>query len=101
MKNILLLGVHTLFTIAFLIIVAPSYPSHRHQESHMYPENVAKEEVGMELNPTGSSLPDCSHACESCFPCKRVIVGFKCATESCPVVYKCFCNGKYYHVPSN
>ncbi|XP_052191139.1 protein EPIDERMAL PATTERNING FACTOR 2-like [Diospyros lotus] len=60
-----------------------------------------KEELGMELYPTGSSLPDCSHACGSCFPCKRVMVSFKCSTESCPIVYRCMCKGKYYHVPSN
>ncbi|KAH7683954.1 hypothetical protein IHE45_05G216200 [Dioscorea alata] len=49
-----------------------------------------------------SSLPDCSHACGPCFPCKRVIVSFKCSlAESCPIVYRCMCNGKYYHVPSN
>ncbi|WVZ02894.1 hypothetical protein V8G54_023700 [Vigna mungo] len=52
----------------------------------------------MELYPTGSALPDCSHACGSCFPCKRVIVSYKCmVAESCPVVYRCMCKGKYYH----
>ncbi|XP_028077983.1 protein EPIDERMAL PATTERNING FACTOR 2-like [Camellia sinensis] len=110
MKNILVLGFHTLFTIAFLFMaITLSHPSHRYisgtyngdQESHMNPENVAKEGLGMELYPTGSNLPDCSHACESCFPCKRVMVGFKCSTESCPIVYMCLCKGKYYHVPSN
>ncbi|KAG5541660.1 hypothetical protein RHGRI_021482 [Rhododendron griersonianum] len=55
----------------------------------------------MELYPTGSSLPDCSHACGPCFPCKRVMISFKCSTESCPIVYRCMCRGKYYHVPSN
>ncbi|MCL7023268.1 hypothetical protein MKW94_021062 [Papaver nudicaule] len=62
-----------------------------------------KEEVGMEMYPTGgSSLPDCSHACGPCFPCKRVMVSFRCtSTESCPVVYRCMCKGRYYHVPSN
>ncbi|XP_028553825.1 protein EPIDERMAL PATTERNING FACTOR 2-like [Dendrobium catenatum] len=51
---------------------------------------------------TGSSLPDCSHACGPCFPCKRVMVSFKCSiAESCPIVYRCMCKGKYYHVPSN
>ncbi|KAJ8500941.1 hypothetical protein OPV22_011493 [Ensete ventricosum] len=50
---------------------------------------------------TGSSLPDCSHACGPCFPCKRVMVIFKCSlAESCPVGYRCTCDGKYYHVPS-
>ncbi|KAK9943516.1 hypothetical protein M0R45_009172 [Rubus argutus] len=67
-----------------------------------------KEEVGrgteMELYPTGtgSSLPDCTHACGPCFPCKRVMVSFsKCSStsESCPIVYRCICKGKYYHVP--
>ncbi|XP_020096744.1 protein EPIDERMAL PATTERNING FACTOR 2-like [Ananas comosus] len=51
---------------------------------------------------TGSSLPDCTNACGACFPCKRVMVSFKCSVaESCPIVYRCMCKGKYYHVPSN
>ncbi|WOG98918.1 hypothetical protein DCAR_0418264 [Daucus carota subsp. sativus] len=57
-----------------------------------------------ELYPTGSSLPDCSHACGPCTPCKRVMVSFKCSisvSEPCPVVYRCMCHGKFYHVPSN
>ncbi|XP_022886866.1 protein EPIDERMAL PATTERNING FACTOR 2-like [Olea europaea var. sylvestris] len=71
-------------------------------QSHMSTREEAKGDgLGMELYPTGSSLPDCSHACGPCVPCKRVIVSFKCSTESCPVVYKCMCKGKYYHVPSN
>nr|GLL39455.1 protein EPIDERMAL PATTERNING FACTOR 2-like [Ipomoea trifida] len=37
-------------------------------------EDERKGELGMELYPTGSSLPDCSHACGPCFPCKRVMV---------------------------
>ncbi|XP_042404335.1 protein EPIDERMAL PATTERNING FACTOR 2-like [Zingiber officinale] len=50
---------------------------------------------------SGSSLPDCTHACGPCFPCKRVMVSFKCSiADSCPVVYRCMCNGRYYHVPS-
>ncbi|CAL9046798.1 unnamed protein product [Musa banksii] len=54
------------------------------------------------LYATGSSLPDCSHACGPCVPCKRVMVIFKCSlAESCPVGYRCTCDGKYYHVPSN
>ncbi|XP_019154717.1 PREDICTED: protein EPIDERMAL PATTERNING FACTOR 2-like [Ipomoea nil] len=65
-------------------------------------EDERKGELGMELYPTGSSLPDCSHACGPCFPCKRVMVSFKCSVaESCPIVYRCMCRGKYYHVPSN
>ncbi|XP_057974127.1 protein EPIDERMAL PATTERNING FACTOR 2-like isoform X2 [Malania oleifera] len=56
-----------------------------------------------EVYPTsGSRLPDCTHACGACFPCKRVTVSFKCSVaESCPIVYRCMCKGKYYHVPSN
>ncbi|KAL2326115.1 hypothetical protein Fmac_025173 [Flemingia macrophylla] len=62
----------------------------------------AKKEMEMEVYPSGSALPDCSHACGSCFPCKRVIVSYKClVAESCPVVYRCMCKGKYYHVPFN
>ncbi|KAJ7948937.1 Epidermal patterning factor [Quillaja saponaria] len=65
-------------------------------------EEGAKEEMVMEVFPFGSSLPDCSHACGPCSPCKRVMVSFKCSiAESCPVVYRCMCKGKYYHVPSN
>ncbi|XP_075669849.1 uncharacterized protein LOC142639333 [Castanea sativa] len=70
-------------------------------EGHVSPKEEAKDELGTELYPTGSSLPDCSHACGPCFPCKRVMVSFKCFTESCPIVYRCMCKGKYYHVPSN
>jgi hypothetical protein len=69
---------------------------------YIHMQDEGKEEVGMELYPTGGSgLPDCSHACGPCFPCKRVIVSFKCSTEACPIVYRCMCKGKYYHVPSN
>ncbi|KAK6940106.1 hypothetical protein RJ641_029637 [Dillenia turbinata] len=65
-------------------------------------KEAPRENLGMELYPSGSSLPDCSHACGSCFPCKRVMVSLKCSiAESCPIVYRCMCKGKYYHVPSN
>ncbi|KAL5581945.1 hypothetical protein UlMin_014387 [Ulmus minor] len=51
----------------------------------------------------GSSLPDCLHACGSCFPCRLVMVSFVCATleeaESCPMAYKCMCKHKSYPVP--
>ncbi|KAL3504673.1 hypothetical protein ACH5RR_034514 [Cinchona calisaya] len=77
--------------------------AYNNDSSHVYQEEDGeKGELGMELYPTGSRLPDCSHACGPCFPCKRVMVSFKCSVaESCPVVYRCMCNGKYYHVPSN
>ncbi|CAI0396256.1 unnamed protein product, partial [Linum tenue] len=42
----------------------------------------------LQAHPTGSTLPECSHACGPCFPCKRVMVSFKCSVnESCPIVY--------------
>ncbi|KAL7000347.1 hypothetical protein U1Q18_001496 [Sarracenia purpurea var. burkii] len=51
----------------------------------------------------GSSLPDCSHACGPCSPCRLVMVSFVCASlaeaETCPVAYKCMCNSKSYPVP--
>ena len=51
----------------------------------------------------GSSLPDCSHACGSCSPCRLVMVSFVCASlaeaETCPVSYKCMCNSKSFPVP--
>ncbi|XP_074591206.1 protein EPIDERMAL PATTERNING FACTOR 2-like [Curcuma longa] len=58
--------------------------------------------ISKEMNvASGSSLPDCTHACGPCSPCKRVMVSFKCSiADSCPVVYRCMCNGRYYHVPS-
>ncbi|XP_023643671.1 EPIDERMAL PATTERNING FACTOR-like protein 7 [Capsella rubella] len=50
---------------------------------------------------SGSSIPDCSNACGPCKPCKLVVIISKCsASEACPLVYKCLCKGKYYHVPS-
>ncbi|KAF5444497.1 hypothetical protein F2P56_033623 [Juglans regia] len=118
MKN-LSLGAHTsfLFLSFFLILITSSTSlrvTNRYfsvsfneeatnfgDQGHISPKEDAKEEHGMELYPTGSSLPDCSHACGPCFPCKRVMVSFKCSTESCPIVYRCMCKGKFYHVPSN
>ncbi|KAG0484743.1 hypothetical protein HPP92_008638 [Vanilla planifolia] len=49
----------------------------------------------------GSSLPDCSHACGSCSPCRLVMVSFICEeeAESCPLAYKCMCNRRSYPVP--
>ncbi|KAA0031583.1 protein EPIDERMAL PATTERNING FACTOR 1 [Cucumis melo var. makuwa] len=51
----------------------------------------------------GSSLPDCSHACGSCSPCRLVMISFVCASlqeaETCPMAYRCMCNNKSYPVP--
>ncbi|KAK7257063.1 hypothetical protein RIF29_30762 [Crotalaria pallida] len=109
----LLLCVHKVFLLVFLFILLSIGCSlgviHNHEklinlqeEKVAIKEEGAKEDMGMELYPSGSILPDCSHACGPCFPCKRVIVSYKCLiAESCPVVYRCMCKGKYYHVPSH
>ncbi|XP_062224946.1 protein EPIDERMAL PATTERNING FACTOR 2-like isoform X2 [Phragmites australis] len=57
-----------------------------------------------EVRATGSTLPDCSHACGACSPCSRVMVSFKCSGAEplpCPTVYRCMCRGKCYPVPSS
>ncbi|KAE8100314.1 hypothetical protein FH972_018222 [Carpinus fangiana] len=108
MKN-LSLGAHASFLVLIFSMLLTSSRTHPFSlgeeagspfgaQDHLSPK---EDQVGMELYPTGSSLPDCSHACGPCFPCKRVIVSFKCSTESCPIVYRCTCKGKFYHVPSN
>ncbi|XP_057955164.1 protein EPIDERMAL PATTERNING FACTOR 1 [Malania oleifera] len=55
------------------------------------------------LQVAGSRLPDCSHACGSCSPCRLVMVSFVCASlaeaETCPIAYKCMCKNKSYPVP--
>ncbi|KAK8519103.1 hypothetical protein V6N13_017651 [Hibiscus sabdariffa] len=64
---------------------------------------VMKRKRADTLEVAGSRLPDCSHACGSCTPCRLVIVSFVCATlqeaETCPMAYKCMCNNKSYPVP--
>ncbi|GER26311.1 epidermal patterning factor 1 [Striga asiatica] len=51
----------------------------------------------------GSSLPDCTHACGSCTPCRLVVVSFVCSSleeaETCPISYKCMCHNKSYPIP--
>ncbi|KAL0320282.1 UNVERIFIED_CONTAM: protein EPIDERMAL PATTERNING FACTOR 1 [Sesamum radiatum] len=55
------------------------------------------------LQVAGSSLPDCTHACGSCTPCRLVMVSFVCSSieeaETCPIAYKCMCHNKSYPVP--
>ncbi|XP_057775588.1 protein EPIDERMAL PATTERNING FACTOR 2-like [Salvia miltiorrhiza] len=103
---------NTLSVVSILFLLLPGgqalrpYHFTHHSRGTNYKDvenqHVKEGELGMELYPTGSSLPDCSHACGACRPCRRVMVSFnKCAVESCPIVYRCMCNGKYYHVPSN
>uniref|UniRef100_A0A7N0U2W8 Epidermal patterning factor-like protein n=1 Tax=Kalanchoe fedtschenkoi TaxID=63787 RepID=A0A7N0U2W8_KALFE len=51
----------------------------------------------------GSGLPDCSHACGACRPCRLAMVSFICATiqeaETCPMAYKCMCRERAFPVP--
>ncbi|OVA00536.1 hypothetical protein BVC80_9087g22 [Macleaya cordata] len=113
------------FTI--LLLIAPSIMSARgvgrpHHSHHHHltrprmkdgemvrPELYARKRTPMRprgpdtLQIAGSSLPDCSHACGSCSPCRLVMVSFVCASleeaETCPMAYKCMCNSKSYPVP--
>ncbi|KAI3842268.1 hypothetical protein MKW98_026058 [Papaver atlanticum] len=115
MKNGISFGSYTallaaIFFSVFVVDMTASLSTNgeggRGDPSYIFPKKLGvnkREEVAVEMYPTGgSSLPDCSHACGPCFPCKRVMVSFRCAsTESCPVVYRCMCKGRYYHVPSN
>ncbi|KAG2665406.1 hypothetical protein I3843_15G006000 [Carya illinoinensis] len=119
MKNNLSLGAHTCFLVLIFFMgvitscrclpVSGTHFSFLEEgtkfgdQGHVSPQELDEEEKLGIMKPyqTGSSLPDCSHACGPCFPCKRVLVGFKCFTESCPIVYKCMCKGKYYPIPSN
>ncbi|KAM2204517.1 hypothetical protein COP2_024510 [Malus domestica] len=82
----------------------------RHLKSTIREGLVDKESINYKrvrgpdtLQVAGSSLPDCSHACGSCRPCRLVMVSFVCASvaesETCPMAYKCMCNNKSYPVP--
>ncbi|KAL9664008.1 hypothetical protein QQ045_019403 [Rhodiola kirilowii] len=55
------------------------------------------------LQIAGSGLPDCSHACGACRPCRLVLVSFICAVveeaESCPMAYKCMCRERAFPAP--
>ncbi|KAL3735427.1 hypothetical protein ACJRO7_024542 [Eucalyptus globulus] len=117
MTKIFPFGAHVAFTVLLLLSAAVlgcdglrmnPHPSSSRGQADINGDRIddilkekRKGETGAELFPTGSSLPDCSHACGPCVPCKRVIVSYKCSIESCPVVYRCVCKGKYYHVPSH
>ncbi|XP_008799256.1 protein EPIDERMAL PATTERNING FACTOR 1 [Phoenix dactylifera] len=69
----------------------------------LYVEVMEKKGKADTVQVAGSSLPDCSHACGSCSPCRLVMVSFVCASlqeaETCPMAYKCMCNRKSYPVP--
>ncbi|NP_001170400.2 uncharacterized protein LOC100384386 isoform 1 precursor [Zea mays] len=91
-----------------VVATAPSAPAQGRQMSRGGKKDddgddnvLLREEV---VRATGSSLPDCSHACGACSPCSRVMVSFKCSAAEplpCPMVYRCMCRGKCYPVPSS
>nr|XP_043618436.1 protein EPIDERMAL PATTERNING FACTOR 2-like isoform X2 [Erigeron canadensis] len=106
--------IYSTWFVAIIIVLilnhGESLPLHQlerekitHANHPIFKHSPIKEGEHVELFQSGSGIPDCSHACGPCFPCKRVMISYKCgtATESCPVIYRCFCRGKYYHVPSN
>ncbi|KAG6738026.1 hypothetical protein POTOM_059562 [Populus tomentosa] len=72
-------------------------------QPNFYRERWPAKRRGDTVQIAGSSLPDCSHACGSCSPCRLVMVSFICASleeaETCPMAYKCMCHNKSYPVP--
>ncbi|OMO86327.1 hypothetical protein COLO4_21238 [Corchorus olitorius] len=114
------------FAAILMIILCciPVFTSARHVRTHLHVHQPNRRE-GLPVKPNsywdrsrgpmmkrkgpdtlqiaGSSLPDCSHACGSCTPCRLVMVSFVCASleeaETCPMTYKCVCNNKSYPVP--
>ncbi|VVA99977.1 unnamed protein product [Arabis nemorensis] len=103
MKSLLLLVLFLSFFFGSLFATRHlPYPSHHHagtttgtlKHRQRRPDTVQV---------AGSRLPDCSHACGSCSPCRLVMVSFVCASleeaETCPMAYKCMCNNKSYPVP--
>ncbi|KAG5000439.1 hypothetical protein AAZX31_08G166400 [Glycine max] len=103
-KFLLIVVFFTVISIGWSLRVIPNHDklASLQEEKATIRDKKEEENMGMELYPTGSTIPDCSHACGPCSPCKRVMVSFKCSiAESCPIVYRCTCKGKYYHVPSN
>ncbi|CAH2051110.1 unnamed protein product [Thlaspi arvense] len=108
MKSLLLL-VLVLFLSFFSgsLFASRHFPTTPHNQSHHH-VGTATGTLKRQRRPdtvqvAGSRLPDCSHACGSCSPCRLVMVSFVCATleeaETCPMAYKCMCNNKSYPVP--
>ncbi|CAN6979819.1 hypothetical protein IGI04_038358 [Brassica rapa subsp. trilocularis] len=79
------------------------YPSHNHHHVGMMGRKMKRQRRPDTVQVAGSRLPDCSHACGSCSPCRLVMVSFVCASieeaETCPMAYKCMCKNKSYPVP--
>ncbi|KAL1567686.1 protein EPIDERMAL PATTERNING FACTOR 1-like isoform X2 [Salvia divinorum] len=61
--------------------------------------NLLKHKRSDTLQVVGSKLPDCTHACGSCTPCRLVRCSSIEEAETCPIAYKCMCHNKSYPVP--
>ncbi|KAL9266767.1 EPIDERMAL PATTERNING FACTOR 1-like protein [Drosera capensis] len=76
-------------------IVAAADNGKQNSDLNVEKRGVVRQRKGPDtLQVAGSSLPDCSHACGSCRPCRLVMVSFVCASlaeaETCPMAYKLF-----------
>ncbi|XP_010313853.1 protein EPIDERMAL PATTERNING FACTOR 1 [Solanum lycopersicum] len=100
MRSFKYIAIMIIVFLVFLPIVmnARQIPKINSYERHMV---MAKRAYTLQV--AGSRLPDCSHACGSCKPCRLVMVSFVCSSleeaETCPVAYKCMCHNKSYPVP--
>ncbi|ESQ50479.1 hypothetical protein EUTSA_v10002128mg [Eutrema salsugineum] len=108
MKSLLVLVLFLSFFLCSLFATRhfpkPPYPSHHHVGMTSTTGTLLKRQRRPDtVQVAGSRLPDCSHACGSCSPCRLVMVSFVCASleeaETCPMAYKCMCNNKSYPVP--
>ncbi|KAM3320729.1 protein EPIDERMAL PATTERNING FACTOR 1 [Capsicum chacoense] len=97
-------------TIIIVLVFLPIVTNARHipkinsyDQRHVMSPPRAMRKRADTLAVAGSRLPDCSHACGSCKPCRLVMVSFVCSSleeaETCPVAYKCMCHNKSYPVP--
>ncbi|XP_057796491.1 protein EPIDERMAL PATTERNING FACTOR 1-like [Salvia miltiorrhiza] len=106
-----------LVLMLLLVTIHATRPHHDRRTQSQYSKNKAlvrfkpyrigstllKHKRADTLLVAGSSLPDCTHACGSCTPCRLVTVSFVCSSieeaETCPMAYKCMCHNKSYPVP--
>ncbi|XP_047945135.1 protein EPIDERMAL PATTERNING FACTOR 1-like isoform X2 [Salvia hispanica] len=94
-----------LLVLIVLLVTIHARPHHGRQTQSHYRvvPNLLKHKQADTLQVAGSRLPDCTHACGSCTPCRLVMVSFVCSSieeaETCPMAYKCMCHNKSYPVP--
>ncbi|KAL0733479.1 hypothetical protein Bca4012_009689 [Brassica carinata] len=107
MKSLLLLVLFLSFFVGSIFssrhFPTPPYPTGTHHHVGIMTRKTKHQRRPDTVQVAGSRLPDCSHACGSCSPCRLVMVSFVCATlmeaETCPMAYKCMCKNKSYPVP--